>query len=191
MSSIQKPLLRLFKPAFSAKRLTTLALAATVFHWGALPTALAATEIDATSIMTKNFAISRVKDSVFDATFTLTSKQGDERVRKTTGATKLQPNGEDQMRVTVFMSPPDVKGTSTLVVEHLDKDDDIWIYLPALKKTRRLVSNNKKDSFLGTDFSYTDVIGYTVSDWNYNLLREEEIEGKPCYVINGTPKPTM
>jgi predicted RND superfamily exporter protein/outer membrane lipoprotein-sorting protein len=147
-----------------------------------------AAEIDLTQIMQKNFVVSKVHDSVADATFTLINKTGQERVRKTFGTTKLQENGIDNMRMTRFLSPPDVKGTVSLLIEHADKDDDIWIYLPALKKVRRLVSNNKKDSFVGTDFSYADVIGYKVGEWNYKLLKEELVEGQPCYVIEALPK---
>ncbi len=139
-------------------------------------------------IMEKNFIVSKVPDSVADATFTLINKTGQERVRKTFGTTKLQENGIDNMRMTRFLSPPDVKGTVSLLIEHADKDDDIWIYLPALKKVRRLVSNNKKDSFVGTDFSYADVIGYKVGEWHYTLLKEETIDGQPCYVVEAIPK---
>ncbi|RFC31051.1 MAG: hypothetical protein DID91_2727704501 [Candidatus Nitrotoga sp. MKT] len=139
-------------------------------------------------IMEKNFVVSKVADSVADATLTLINKTGQERVRKTFGATKLEENGIDNMRMTRFLSPPDVKGTVSLLIEHADKDDDIWIYLPALKKVRRLVSNNKKDSFVGTDFSYADVIGYKVGEWNYKLLKEESVEGQLCYVIEALPK---
>jgi outer membrane lipoprotein-sorting protein len=92
------------------------------------------------------------------------------------------------MRMTRFLSPPDVKGTVTLLIENGDKDDDIWVYLPALKKVRRLVSSNKKDSFVGTDFSYGDVIGHKVEEWNHTLLKEEEADGHSCYVIESTPK---
>jgi len=147
-----------------------------------------AAEVDLIQIMQKNSVVSKVYDSVSDATFTLINKTGQERVRKTFGTTKLEENGIDNMRMTRFLSPPDVKGTVSLLIEHSDKDDDIWIYLPALKKVRRLVSNNKKDSFVGTDFSYADVIGYKVGEWNYKLLKEELVEGQPCYVIEAIPK---
>jgi predicted RND superfamily exporter protein/outer membrane lipoprotein-sorting protein len=152
------------------------------------PKNAAAAELDLTSIMEKNFIVSKVLDSVSDATFTLINKAGQERVRKTFGTSKLQPNGIDNMRMTRFMAPPDVKGTVSLLIEHADKDDDIWIYLPALKKVRRLVSSNKKDSFVGTDFSNGDVIGYKVSEWNHKLLKEEVLDGQACYVIESTPK---
>ena len=147
-----------------------------------------AAESDLIQIMEKNFVVSKVPDSVAEATFTLINKTGQERVRKTFGTTKLEENGIDNMRMTRFLSPPDVKGTVSLLIEHADKDDDIWIYLPALKKVRRLVSNNKKDSFVGTDFSYADVIGYKVGEWNYKLLKDELVEGQPCYVIEALPK---
>jgi outer membrane lipoprotein-sorting protein len=113
---------------------------------------------------------------------------GQERVRETTGETKLIPGTSDNRRIVTFLSPSDVKGTKTLLIEHTGKDDDIWIYLPALKKVRRLVASNKKDSFVGTDFSYGDVIGHRPEDWNHTLLKEDQIEGRPCYQIESLPK---
>jgi outer membrane lipoprotein-sorting protein len=92
------------------------------------------------------------------------------------------------MRLTRFTAPADVKDTVTLMIENSAKDDDIWVYLPALKKVRRLVASNKKDSFVGTDFSYADVIGYKVSEWNYKLLREDTLDGQPVYVVEALPK---
>lgn len=149
---------------------------------------MAWSEESAVSIMEKNFMVSKVVDSVSEATFTLVNKSGQERVRKTFGTTKLEANGIDNMRMTRFISPPDIKGTVSLLVEHSEKDDDIWIYLPGLKKVRRLVSSNKKDSFVGTDFSYGDVIGHKVGEWEHKLIKEEEVDGKPCHVIESTPK---
>lgn len=147
-----------------------------------------AAEINLIEAMQKSLAVNKVLDSTSDATFTLTNKTGQERVRKTMGVTKLQANGEDNMRMTRFVAPADIKGTVSLLIEHSAGEDDMWIYLPALKKVRRLVSGNKKDSFVGTDFSYGDVIGHKVSDWNYKLLREEVADGTACYVIEATPK---
>lgn len=144
--------------------------------------------LTALEIMEKNFIVTKVLDSTSDATFTLINKNGQERVRKTFITTKLQPNGVDNRRMVRFLSPSDVKGTVTLMVEHSEGDDDIWIYLPALKKVRRLVASNKKDSFVGTDFSYGDVIGQRVGEWEHRLIREEEIDGQPCYVIESLPK---
>jgi len=147
-----------------------------------------ADEVDLANIVRQSLAVSKVLDSTSDATFTLINKTGQERTRKTFGVSKLQANGEDNMRMTRFLAPADIKGTTSLLIEHSVGDDDIWIYLPALKKVRRLVSSNKKDSFVGTDFSYGDVIGHKLVDWSYKLLREEVADGAPCYVVEAIPK---
>ncbi len=147
-----------------------------------------AVEPNLVEIEQKSQMVNKMLDSTSDATFTLINKAGQERVRKTFGVSKLEANGMDNMRMTRFTAPADVKGTVSLLIEHSAADDDMWIYLPALKKVRRLVSSNKKDSFVGTDFSYGDVIGHKVSEWNYKLLREEQADGADCYVIEATPK---
>lgn len=144
--------------------------------------------LTAVEIMDKNFVVGKYADSTSDTTMTLTNKSGQQRVRKTFGTSKLDANGIDNKRMTRFLEPTDVKGTVSLLIEHSDKDDDIWIYLPSVKKVRRLISSNKKDSFVGTDFSYGDVIGHKVKEWNHTLVKEEDIDGKPCYVIESTPK---
>jgi hypothetical protein len=146
-----------------------------------------AADFDLDSIMERNHSVSLVIDSKAEATFSLINESGQVRVRKVLDTTKLENNKMDNMRMTRFIWPPDVKGTASLLIEHGDTADDIWIYLPALKKVRRLVSSNKKDSFIGTDFSYADVIGYKVKEWNYKLLKEDMVDNRPCYVIEATP----
>jgi outer membrane lipoprotein-sorting protein len=120
-------------------------------------------------------------------TTVLRNKEGQERVRESTTTTKLEDNGADTQRIVQFYAPADVKGTSILLVEHSKADDDIWIYLPALKKVRRLVASNKKDSFAGTDFSYGDVIGYAVNDWRHTLVGEDTVNGEPCFLVESVP----
>jgi len=171
-------------PSLTATALGLVLAAGAVLH----ATDARATTVDVQQLMEKNATVFKVADSVSDATFTLVNKSGQERVRKTASTTKLQPNGTDNMRLTRFVAPADVKGTVTLMVEHAAADDDIWVYLPALKKVRRLVASNKKDSFAGTDFSYADVIGYKVSDWTYRLVREDVLDGAPVYVVEAKPR---
>lgn len=139
------------------------------------------------AIMQRSLDASKVADSMADATFTLTNKDGAKRVRKTSSATRLQANGSDNMRLVRFLAPADIKGTATLMVEHAGADDEMWIYLPALGKVRRLSAANKKDSFVGTDLSYGDVVGYKVEEWQHKLVGEEEHGGGACYVIESVP----
>ena len=154
----------------------------------ALTLPAAAWALTAIEIMDKNFMVGKYADSTSETTMTLTNKSGQQRVRKTFGTSKLDNNGIDNKRMTRFLEPTDVKGTVSLLVEHSDKDDDIWIYLPSVKKVRRLISSNKKDSFVGTDFSYGDVIGHKVKEWSHTIVKEEDVDGKPCYVIESIPK---
>ena len=156
---------------------------------GASPTIARAEALTPSAIMEKSLSATKVRDSIADATFTLINKDGEERVRRTNGYTKLQDDGSDNMRTVRFLSPA-IKGTATLLVEHATGDDDMWIYLPALKKVRRLVASNKKDGFVGTEFSYGDVIGHRTSDWTHRILREEAVAGAPTYVIELLPRTT-
>jgi uncharacterized protein len=156
-----------------------------VVSFGQSNSAYAITPVE---IMEKNFMVAKVPDTTSQTTMTLTNKSGQSRVRKTFGTTKLESNGIDNKRMTRFLEPTDVKGTVSLLTEHSDKDDDIWIYLPSIKKVRRLVSSNKKDSFVGTDFSYGDVIGHKVNEWTHKIAKEEDVDGKAAYVIESTPR---
>ncbi len=146
----------------------------------------AATE-PAREIMDKNFAATRVRDSIANATFTLTHREGAARVRQTQGWTKLRANGRDNMRLVRFTGPADIKGTATLMLENSGAEDDLWVYLPALGKVRRLSASNKKEGFVGTDFSYGDIIGHRPEDWTHRVLREEAVDGQPCHVVESLP----
>jgi predicted RND superfamily exporter protein/outer membrane lipoprotein-sorting protein len=143
--------------------------------------------ISAEDIMKKNYSVDKVVGSHSRVLMSLRNKQGQERVRDSITITKLQGNSLDNQRLVRFTAPTDVKGTAILLVEHSRADDDMWIYLPGLRKVRRLVASNKKDSFAGTDFSYGDVIGHSVEDWRHKLIGEEEVAGEACYVVESVP----
>ena len=127
------------------------------------------------------------EDSVSDLTMVLTNKRGHERVRKLQTKRKNYGNGEAKS-VAYFLSPADVKGTAFLVWEHEDKANDVFIYLPALKKIRRIASEQKHQSFMGSDFSYADMENEDVDDADHRILSEEELDGKRCWVIESIPK---
>jgi len=122
-----------------------------------------------------------------ESTMVLVNDKGQQRERRSTGLIKLQPNGVDSKLLVRFSTPADIKGTSFLQVEHIDGDDDLWIYLPALKKSRRLVANNKKDSFVGSDFSYGDISLPKVDQYRHTLVRSEKVDGFDCYVVESVP----
>ena len=143
---------------------------------------------DALDIMVKSYQASRLDSSLSNATFTLTNAAGQERVRKTYGATKLLSDGLLNRRVVRFLSPSDVRNTTSLLVETANGGDEIWVYLPALKKSRRLASNNKKGSFFGTDLSYGDVVGHKPEVWEHRWVKTESFAGQACDVIESSPR---
>jgi outer membrane lipoprotein-sorting protein len=97
-------------------------------------------------------------------------------------------NGNKKMLLR-FTKPADIRGTSFLVWEHEDKDDERFLYLPALGRTRRITSAEKTDSFAGTDFTYEDISGREVEDFTYRLLGDSTVAtGESCYVLESTPR---
>ena len=110
---------------------------------------------------------------------TIVHKSGAKRIR----IIKVWMKGDDSTLVR-FLSPANVKGTGFLSV----KDDD-WLYLPALKKVRRIATKEKGGSFMGSDFSYEDIgSGSRTEDYNTKLLTTEEYKGRNCYVLELVPK---
>jgi uncharacterized protein len=177
----------LLAPQPRAKAAVAGAAAAAIVGAAAVAAPARAQDLPPDAVMQRNFIAERFADSVSEATFTLVNGSGQRRIRKAASKTKLEANGVDNMRIVWFLSPPDVRGTATLTIEHSDAEDDIWVYLPALQKTRRLLASNKKDSYVGTDFSYNDIIGFNVRAWRHRLLRREALSGANDYVIVSVP----
>ncbi|MES2669012.1 MAG: outer membrane lipoprotein-sorting protein [Pseudomonadota bacterium] len=153
----------------------------------ALFAAFCAAAADAVDVMEKNFMSTKLVGFSGDVTLRLVDARGDVRVRKMSVRSRLRDNGVDSAVMTRFAQPADIKGTGFLQIENRAADDDIWVYLPALGKTRRLAANNKRDSFFGTDFAYGDILLPAVEQYRHKLLRQEKIDGSDCYVIESTP----
>ncbi|MCW7540997.1 outer membrane lipoprotein-sorting protein [Aquabacterium sp. A7-Y] len=141
----------------------------------------------ADEIMQKNVMASKPRRLSQQVTMTLENARGETRQRTLDVLKALQPNGTDSNMLVRFIAPPDIKGTAFLQLEHTDSDDDQWIYLPALHKSRRLVSSNRKDSFIGSDFAYGDVLPPKVSLYRHRSLPDETVEGVRCYVVESVP----
>jgi outer membrane lipoprotein-sorting protein len=117
----------------------------------------------------------------------LINQQGGERKRELTMFRKNMGSGGDQRYYMYFHAPPDVKGTTFLVWKYPSKDDDRWIFTPAIKLVRRIAASDRRSSFIGSDFTYEDVSGRDVSDETHALLRSETLEDRPCYVLESRP----
>ncbi len=123
-------------------------------------------------------------------TMELTDRRGKKQLRKTVSYRK---DYEGQRKsVLFFSSPTNVKGTGFLTFDYhdADKDDDQWLYLPALRKTRRISAANRGDYFLGTDLTYEDIKkGTKISreDYTFKTLKQEKVDGKTCYLVEAIP----
>jgi hypothetical protein len=113
----------------------------------------------------------------------LIDKRGKQRVRELHSLRK--DKGVDEYSMMFFLSPADVKDTGFLTYDYDDseRDDDQWLYLPALKKTKRIAASNKSGSFMGSDFSYADMTDRPLEKYEYSLLQETEIDGHAVWVI--------
>lgn len=144
-------------------------------------------QLNGTEIMKKVYNLPAGDNTQGELTMTLVNQQGEQRVRKLKQFIKNE--GETEKKIMFFMSPADVKGTSFMNWSYEgDRDDDQWIYLPALRRTKRISSGNKSDYFMGSDFTYDDLGDRHPDKDNHKLIREETVNGKSCYVVESTPK---
>ena len=119
---------------------------------------------------------------------TLTKKNGNQRDRKM--ISWAMDEGKDTKKIMFFTYPGDVKGTGFLTYDYnqIGKEDAKWLYLPAMKKTRRISgSSSKTDYFMGTDFTYDDMGSRNVDEDKHQLLREEVRDGHKCWVVESKP----
>ncbi len=125
-------------------------------------------------------------DQTSDLTMTLIHKSGAQRVRKIKQF--MKDMGDVDKSIMFFLSPADVKNTSFMSWAYdSDKSDDQWIYLPALKKTKRISSDSKSDYFMGSDFTYDDLGDRKLEDDTHKMLREETLDGVDYYVVESVP----
>jgi hypothetical protein len=142
---------------------------------------------DARQIFERSATAEKVAD--WRAASTLEIRQGERaRVRSGVVYNKLQGNGVDSHRLFRFQTPADVAGTAVLVHENAASQDDLWIYFPSMAKTRRILASNKKDSFMGSDFAYADLMAQDSQDFSHSLLPEEACGDARCHVVQSVPR---
>lgn len=119
-------------------------------------------------------------------TMSLTNRHGDTSTRQIRNAS-LEVEGDGDKTLIVFDEPRDVKGTALLSFSHLTEPDDQWLYLPALKRVKRISSRNKSGSFMGSEFAYEDISGDEPEKYAHRYLREEAVDGVDCFIVERDP----
>lgn len=129
------------------------------------------------------------ESSIGEYTMVLIDRRERQRVRNLRIYSK--DFGEDNKALSLFESPADIRGTAYLNFDwdNQDRDDDSWLYLPALQRVKRIASSDTSDSFLGSDFTYADINGYELDWYDYTFVNESEtIDGTEVWVVEAVPK---
>ena len=131
--------------------------------------------------MTKGF-----ESSIAQMEMILINANGEQSIRDLAMKTLEGERGDKS--ISTFLSPADVKGTKTLTHEHMNRDDDQWLYLPALKRVKRIASSNKSGSFMGSEFSYEDIGNQNYQKFTYRgEAKEVMLNEIPCYQSERVP----
>ena len=126
------------------------------------------------------------KDYSADVTMKLRSKTGGESQRQL-NIKVLEGRDDGDKSLIVFSRPRDINGTALLTFSHKTGNDDQWIYLPALKRVKRISSTNRSGAFVGSEFAYEDLVRPDVARYTYRWLRDETIEAQPVHIVERTP----
>jgi outer membrane lipoprotein-sorting protein len=118
----------------------------------------------------------------------LVNKKGKERIREMVMLRKDIQEGGDQRFFIHFSKPNDVRNMTFMVWKYTGKSDDRWLYIPSIKMVRRIAAKDAQSSFVGSDFTYEDVSGREVEADTHELLQEEALNGRACYVVKSIPK---
>ena len=172
------------------ERCLTLFLIAFVMLSFVIPCAFA-DDPEARAIMEKVDARDDGDNQVSFMEMILIDKKGSDRVRKI--HTFSKDKGEDTLKLMFFQHPADVKDTAFLTYDYddPDRDDDQWLYLPALRKTKRIASTDKSGSFMGSDLTYSDMTSRNLEDYDYTFYekgKEKDVNGVKTWVIWSIPR---
>jgi hypothetical protein len=158
----------------------------------AAPCLAAADDPEARAIMEAVDARDDGDRQTSDMEMILIDRHGNQRVRKISSFS--MDRGEDVLRLMFFQHPADVRNTGFLTYDYdlSGKDDDQWLYLPALRKTKRIASADKSGSFMGSDLNYSDMTSRDLDDYDYSFYdpakKEMTVDGQKTWVILSVPR---
>ena len=128
------------------------------------------------------------KDMSVRIAMRLINAQGNVRERNMVMLRTNNGDTGDQRYLMAFDAPADVRGMSFLIWKYAKAEDDRWIYFPALKAVKRIAADDKKSSFVGSDFTYEDVSGRDLDDESHSFVRADQVGSRKVYVVDSKPK---
>ncbi|KUI97662.1 outer membrane lipoprotein-sorting protein [Vibrio sp. MEBiC08052] len=122
-----------------------------------------------------------------DVNMAITAANGDTVYRDLTIKGIEQENDGDKI-ITYFQAPRDIAGTALLTFSHSIKADDQWLYLPSIKRVKRISSNNRSGPFMGSEFAYEDMSSWELDKYSYELVGEKMLDGKSYWLLSCFPR---
>lgn len=126
-------------------------------------------------------------DEKAKTTLELYSSNGTVVTREMINLTLEQEDSKD-LSLIQFLNPADVRGTGLLTHQNPSGDDNQWLYMPAVRRAKKISSKNKSGSFMASEFSYEDISGNTLDKWTYQFIKEDVLDGKKYFVVEKKPK---
>ena len=127
------------------------------------------------------------KSSSNKMTMTLTNRHGQKKTRQMHGySMEVENDGDKSM--TIFDTPPDVKGTASMTFTHKSGDDDQWLYLPAIQRVKRISSSSKSGPFMGSEFAFEDLSSQEMEKYSWKYIKDEKKNNVDCHVLERVPK---
>lgn len=125
-------------------------------------------------------------DSESAMMMTLINRSGKKSTRRMRSRV-LEVQGDGDKSMSIFDEPADVKGTASLTHSHATEADEQWLYLPALKRVKRISSKNKSGPFMGSEFAFEDISSQEVDKYTYKYIGDDEVEGVAVYKVEAIP----
>lgn len=122
-----------------------------------------------------------------DMEMILLDRRGDEARRELEMMVLELPEGEERS-IIHFRSPRDIRGTALLTYSYPDEDDEQWLYLPALRRTKRIAASGRSSPFMGSQFAYEDLVRTDIEVYDYRFIGGEELDGRTCFVVERVPR---
>ncbi|PIZ65032.1 MAG: hypothetical protein COY19_08430 [Candidatus Marinimicrobia bacterium CG_4_10_14_0_2_um_filter_48_9] len=139
-------------------------------------------------IMERALKRSSIKTMQADLKLVLETRTGDTREREIAFFSKTDPSTDLTKMLMKFVYPKDVRGTGFLTIEHADRADDRFLYLPALRQIKKIANSGSGGNFMSSDFTYYDIGTPELEDWTYRLLGEETRNRRLSFMIEALPK---
>ena len=127
------------------------------------------------------------RTEVADVDMDLINRYGD-RIRRTMTILVIEGDSDGDKSRVEFLTPPDVNGTKLLTWTHKSGDDDQWLFMPAIKRIKRISSRSKSGSFMGSEFSYEDMSSQEVEKYTYKFIAETELDGRKVWKYERYPR---